>query len=210
MEKERKEIFWSRFAEDLDQRTNHVVGKENFDKMKAYIAEQKNLGNTLELGCGTGAYTRILIDNAKHLTVTDYSDEMIKYCEQFFKGNDKLLVEKANCINLHYKNQTFDTVFMGNLLHVIDGPLEAVMEAKRVLRRGGRLIIISFTNEGMKLRHILPLMFRFLKTFGKPKHGEQLTIKKATEIVNNAGFIVEKTKLIGGSTKAIFISAITN
>jgi ubiquinone/menaquinone biosynthesis C-methylase UbiE len=205
-----KENYWSRFAEGLEEKTNYVVGKESFDKMKAHIAEQKDLGNTLELGCGDGAYTIVLINNVKHLTATDNSDEMLDQIRKLFKNEDKLTIEKADCKNLPYEEGIFDTVFMGNLLHVIDDPNNAALEARRVLKPGGRLIVISFTPDGMEPSNAFALLKRFKEIFGEPSQKKPMGLRIGTRIVKKAGFTVEAGKIVGGLTKAFFISAIIN
>ena len=144
-----KETYWSKFADDLEERTNYVVGKNDIEIIESFVSEQKALGKTLEVGCGNGTYSKILILEAENLTATDFSDEMVAVAKERLKGVENVSVEKANCFNLSYPDSSFNTVFMANLLHIIREPEKAVAEGKRVLKKNGRLIVISFTTEGM-------------------------------------------------------------
>jgi len=72
-----KETYWSKFADDLEERTNYVVGKNDIEIIESFLSKQKALGKTLEVGCGNGTYSKILIREAEHLIATDYSDEMV-------------------------------------------------------------------------------------------------------------------------------------
>jgi ubiquinone/menaquinone biosynthesis C-methylase UbiE len=204
-----KESYWSKFANDFEDRVNYAVGKNNIEIIKTFLSEQKTLGKTLELGCGNGTYSEILIREAEHLTATDFSDEMVAVSKDRLKGIENLSVEKANCFSLSYPDSSFDTVFMANLLHIIPEPEKAVAEGKRVLKTNGRLIVISFTTEGMTFFSKLGMVYRYLKTYGKPSPtAQKLTMQKARDMLNNCGFKIEEAKLIGDKSKAISIIAI--
>ena len=130
-----KETYWSKFADDFEERTNNVVGKNDIELIKTVLSEQKTLGKTLELGCGNGTYSEILVHEVEHLTVTDFSDEMVTFSEKRFESIENVTVEKANCFSLSYPDFSFDTVFMANLLHIIPEPGKAVAQGKRVLKK---------------------------------------------------------------------------
>jgi ubiquinone/menaquinone biosynthesis C-methylase UbiE len=206
-----KETYWSRFAGDFDERTNYVVGNDHIELIKAVLSKQADLGNTLELGCGSGTYSEILAREARHLTATDYSDEMVAFSKQRFESLENVTVEKANCFSLSYPEFSFDTVVMANLLHVVPEPEKVVQECKKVLKRNGRLIIVSFTTEGMAVFSKLGMIYRFLKTFGKPPPAaHKLTVQKTKTILSDCGFKVDEARLIGHKSKAIFVNAIVS
>jgi ubiquinone/menaquinone biosynthesis C-methylase UbiE len=203
-----KETYWSKFANDFEERTNYVVGKNDMELIETFLSKQKALGKTLEVGCGNGTYSKILILEAENLTATDFSDEMVAVAKERLKGVENVSVEKANCFNLSYPDSSFNTVFMANLLHIIREPEKAVAEGKRVLKKNGKLIVISFTTEGMTFFNRLGMIYRYLKTYGKPSPTAQtLTVQKTRDMVKNCGFEIEEAKLIGNKSKAIFIIA---
>jgi ubiquinone/menaquinone biosynthesis C-methylase UbiE len=203
-----KETYWSKFANDFEERTNYVVGKNDIEIIETFLSKQKALGRTLEVGCGNGTYSKILILEAENLTATDFSDEMVAVAKERLKGVENVSVEKANCFNLSYPDSSFNTVFMANLLHIIREPEKAVAEGKRVLKKNGRLIVISFTTEGMTFFNRLGMIYRYLKTYGKPSPtAQRLTVQKTRDMLKNCGFEIEEAKLIGNKSKAIFIIA---
>ena len=206
-----KETYWSRFAADFEERTNYVVGNDHIELMKEVLSKQTDLGNTLELGCGSGTYSEVLAREARHLTATDYSDEMVAFSKQRFEGVENVTVEKADCFHLSYPEFSFDTVVMANLLHVVPEPEKAVQECKKVLKRNGRLIIVSFTTEGMAVLSKLGLIYRYLKTFGKPPStAHKLTVQGTKTILSDCGFKVDEARLIGRGAKAIFVNAVVS
>lgn len=46
---------------------NYVIGKESMEVFLQEVDELKDLGDTLELVCGNGTYTKILSKHATHV-----------------------------------------------------------------------------------------------------------------------------------------------
>ena len=200
-----KEQYWSKFADDFEERNNYVVGSEDMGIILDEVKQQKDLKNVLELGCGNGTYSKVLITEATQLTATDFSDEMVNAATSRLKTFENIKVEKADCFNLPYSDSSFDTVFMANLLHIIPEPEKAILECKRVLRKGGKIIIVSFTTEGMSIINKISMVYRYLKTYGKPPTcAQNLTVNKVEEMLVNNGLKVEGSKIIGNKVKAVF------
>ncbi len=201
-----KEQFWSKFADDFDRKINYLVGYEDLSSTLQKVKQLRNLKKTLELGCGTGTYSKVLIENVESLLATDLSDEMVVVAKNKLKEHDKIKVEKADCLNLPYSDHSFDTIFMANLLHVIPEPEKAITECKRVLKENGQLIILSYTREGVSVLNKILMTYRYLKTFGKPPpFAQSLTIKATQNMLHNNGFKVEESCLLGNKMKAIFV-----
>lgn len=204
-----KETYWSKYAGELEEKTNHIVGEDNIRIIQESLSTEKDMGKTLELGCGNGTYSAVLEKSADHLTATDFSDVMVEITKKRFAEKENVTVEKANCFELDYPENSFDTVFMANLLHVIPAPEKSLQEASRVLKKGGRFIIISYTSEGMTEKHTEAMRTRYLAMFGTPSpHASLLTVQKARNLVEASGFTIDQANLVGDTSKAIFISAV--
>lgn len=202
---EQKETHWTRIANDFEERNTYVVGKASKQITLDELAKQTNLGNTLEVACGNGTYSKVLVKNATSLICTDFSDEMVAVSKLQLKAFSNIKVEKANCFELPYDDETFDTVFMANLLHVIPTPEKAVNEAKRVVKQGGQIIALDFTKTGMSFFAKIGMMQRYLKSYGKPpKTGSNVDDKRMCQLFTSNGLDVKFTKLIGGASKAAF------
>jgi len=203
------ETYWSQFAMDFEERNNYVVGIGDMEIALNKTRELKDLKKTLEIGCGNGTYSKILAERANELVATDFSDKMVKISKEELKSNEKIKVEKADCFNLQYPEKTFDNVFMANLLHVIPNPVKALTEANKVLKENGRIIILDFSSEGMKLIDKLMLFYRYFKTYGKPsKDNKNLTVNDIKKMLNNCDFQIVEDTLIGQRMKAAFVIGI--
>lgn len=58
----------------------------------------------------------------------------------------------------------------------------------------------------MKILDKVKLGLRFLKSWGKPpRHTHNFSPEKLASLIENEGFVVEKLRLIGNETKAIYV-----
>lgn len=209
METKNKETYWSRFTEDFEERQSHVVGNEVLLLAHEELLKEANLGNVLELGCGTGLYTETLHKVSKSVLATDFSDEMIAFAKQKRESLENVTFQKADALNLQFKDETFDTVFMANLIHVIGDAERVVQESKRVLKSGGLLIINSFAIEDMSFFNKMKMGIRYLKTFGKPSPEatkEKTTQKSVEQFLTDNGFEISKSLILGEKSKAFYIT----
>ena len=203
-----KETFWSRFANDFEKLNNYVAGKKEMEHLKKKLSEKRELGNVLELGCGDGVFSKTIAQNADYLVATDWSDEMIEAAKNNLGEMNSIKVQKENCFDLSFKDDNFDTVFMANLLHVIPEPEKALCECKRVLKANGRIIILSFTMHGMSFFNKIGMLYRYLKTYGKPpKQSRVLTVSNAKQMLEKEHFSIQQAELTGCKMKSVLVTA---
>jgi hypothetical protein len=64
--------------------------------------------------------------------------------------------------------------------------------------------------EGLGLSRKLAMVYRYLRTYGKPPETAQtLTIDKTKALLKAGGFSVKEARLVGGTSKALFVQAAT-
>jgi ubiquinone/menaquinone biosynthesis C-methylase UbiE len=101
-------------------------------------------GPTLEVAVGTGANLPFYPPDVK-LTGVDLSPAMLAFAERRAQQVDldvDLLVGDAQ--NLAFPDEQFETVTSTLLLSTVPDPQRAAEEMRRVLRPGGRLLILDF------------------------------------------------------------------
>ncbi len=201
---EQKETFWSKTAGDFEEKNTEIIGEESMKIVLDELAKEKDLGDTLELACGNGTYSKVLVKNSKSIVCTDWSAEMVEETKRRLKDFPNMKIEQANCFNLQYADNSFDTVFMANLLHIIGNPEKALAEAHRVLKPNGKVLVIDFTFKGMKFFDSMKMLYKFMKYYGKPKEGGNVDDKRLRELFEETGFKTEFSKIIGGKSKAAF------
>jgi len=89
-------------------------------------------GKILDIGCGIGDY---LMYNNKAFGV-DINKHTVNYCKE--KGFDVKLMKNNQ---IPYTNNSFDSIIMDNVMEHIESPIPLLKESKRILKKGGYLLI---------------------------------------------------------------------
>ena len=145
---------YSRTYDDLDG-NKRVVETLGIDQLRTKMFERVK-GDVLELAVGTGLnlpyYKRV-----KSLTAIDLSPGMLEKAEEKFRELEKRDIEDnsddrrntnvkfeiANVESLPYEDETFDYVVDTFSMCVFEKPDAALREAKRVLKKGGKLLLFE-------------------------------------------------------------------
>ncbi|HBU69406.1 MAG TPA: hypothetical protein DEE98_03375 [Elusimicrobia bacterium] len=92
----------------------------------------------LEIGCGTGLFTRKIAETAADLTAIDISPELIEKAAANFSFKNALFMT-ADAEHLNFAGGSFDCVVGSSVLHHLN--LGAALgEIFRVLKPGGKLV----------------------------------------------------------------------
>ena len=203
----KEEKYWSKVATTFETDQEWIVGESAIQAIAKKLLQEHDLGEVIEFGCGTGVFTRPLAQNAKHIVATDLSDEMIEIASKRLEGFKNITVEKANCKNTSFTSARFDTVFMANLIHVIDNPQEALQESWRILRNEGALLLTSTTSYGMSWFEKVKLIIRFIRKWGRPPRyfRSNYSPDELSSLVESASFKVEEAGIIGDRVKVLYL-----
>lgn len=100
--------------------------------------------SVLELGCGTGYFTRELARSGAEIVAIDVSPELLETA-RVSSSAPNVRYEIQNAYDLSYTDAAFDSVVGSSVLHHLEIQ-QALREIFRVLKPGGR---ISFTEPNM-------------------------------------------------------------
>lgn len=204
----KEEKNWSEFAKDFDELQRYVVGKNTMAMIETELGNLYKLGKLLELGCGNGKYTTFIAKAATNIIATDLSEDMLKTAKMRLKDFANIKLEQSDCYKTKYPEASFDTVFMANLIHVVLEPAKTLKETWRIIKNNGRIVILSFTVDGMKQCDIKIMKERYLESFGKfPAKTAPMMLDDLIEYVKDIGFTIQHASLIGDKTKAMFLIA---
>lgn len=105
----------------------------------------KNIKNAkiCDLCCGSGISINLLKNMAKEITGIDVSPEMIKICRKKFANNKNTKLKLSSAIKTNLKSGYFDYVIMRMGLHHIREKDKVLSEVQRILKQGGKLILID-------------------------------------------------------------------
>ena len=137
---------------------------------------------------------------------TDLSDSLLEVARKHIGNHSKVTIQKENCMATSFPSEAIDSVFMANLIHVVEGPRALLQECNRILRKDGILVIVTFTDHEMKLWEKIKMGLRFVKSWGKPPaHTHSFSPDDLTSMMKDAGFAIKTSKVIGTRTKALYI-----
>jgi ABC-2 type transport system ATP-binding protein len=212
MPEHKKERYWSRYAQTYDDYAEYVVGKTLRQEIFNRLSEEREMGDVIEFGCGTGYFTKAMVKNAKHIHATDLSDEMLEVARLRLEEFQNVTIQKADCESTSYPPGSFEAVLMANVLHVIEDPLKALRESRRILKDGGLLIVVSYTDYYMSWFEKMGLGIRYLLTFGTPPpYGPKNFSPSGLRFtVECAGFQIEELLLIGDKPGALYLKGRKN
>ncbi|MBN8997835.1 MAG: metalloregulator ArsR/SmtB family transcription factor [Rhizobiales bacterium] len=106
----------------------------------------------LDLGTGTGRMLELFAPLYRHGVGIDMSTAMLAVARANLDraGVRHAQARHGDLAKLPMQRDSFDLVTLHQVLHFLDDPGEAIAEAARVLRPGGRLLIVDFAPHGLE------------------------------------------------------------
>jgi len=135
---------------------------ERYEELKGAFALARDLlmqlgpfEQVLELACGTGTWTRVLLEIGRHITALDAAPEMLALAQQKL-GNAPVTYQEADLFQWE-PGQPYDLVFFANWLsHVPPKDLDAFLnKVSRAVRKGGYLAIFDQSTPLLEDRQIM-------------------------------------------------------
>ena len=145
------------------------------------------VGDTLEVAIGTGLNLPYYPPDVR-LTGIDLTPEMLAKAEIRARsiGRD-IDLREADAHDLPFTEASFDTVVCTYAMCSVRDEVRVITEMKRVLRPGGRLILVDHIRSSVKPLYWLQRIYEFVPSRTK---GEYMTRRSALH-VTAAGFHIE-------------------
>lgn len=154
----------------------------------------------LDTAAGTGELSIAASKRAASVHCTDISVEMMKTAQRKVHrlGIENITFEQRNIFDLSDKDDTYDVVMAGNVLHLLNNPHRAIKELYRVTKPGGLILLPTFITKG-KAKHLLELY----KKLGYNASAEY-DLQTYRAMLKSANLGKVKTKLIDGLLPCCF------
>lgn len=144
--RQRASAAWSQRAVLVESGRSLVPGlAAQSDLAAAFDELPGSFGDLLDVGVGTGAVLCHLARRAVRATGVDISTSMRVVARTRVRdaGIDNCTVRQGDMHALPFADQSFDTVLLDQVLSLSDRPRTVILEATRVLRRDGRLLVLD-------------------------------------------------------------------
>jgi ArsR family transcriptional regulator len=96
-----------------------------------------------DLGCGTGQLSALVAPHVREVIAVDGSPEMLQAARERFSGATNVDLRLGTLEALPIDHAQLDIAMLGLVLHHVPDPGVALTEAARVLKPGGRVLIID-------------------------------------------------------------------
>ena len=139
-------MFWDKVSGLYDFFETVYNGKvyRNLGERVAEEIERDDI--VLECACGTGAISKYIAPKCKQLTATDFSNGMLKQTSKNCRKYHNIKIRRADMTNLKCRDNRFDKVVAGNVIHLLEDPYAELKELERVCKTGGKIIVPTYIN----------------------------------------------------------------
>lgn len=144
------------------------------------LAEKK----ILEVGAGTGRDSVKMLGHGGRVFLLDYSSESLRLARQN-AGAEAVVLVLADGLTSPFPDNTFDVVFHQGLLEHFRSPHNLLKENRRVLKKGGLLVV-----DVPQTVHFYTLIKQLLQTVGLWFAGweRQFTVRSLADLLKIHGF----------------------
>jgi SAM-dependent methyltransferase len=180
-----KKIVKIKWISTVDDRPNIYSPRIRFSRnfSEKYL---KGANRLLDIGCGIGSYT-YLIDRSDCFGI-DVDINALKTAKRYCSNSNFIL---ASVLNLPFKNEIFDIIFMWGVIEYIEKETEkkAIQEVHRTLTPGAKFLL-SAPN------------YNFIFNIVDPEHlfrrrQRHIKIKKLIELITGTGFCINQQTIRG-------------
>jgi ubiquinone/menaquinone biosynthesis C-methylase UbiE len=129
---------------DVTESPGNCVRQEAIDMLCTryeFAADLSEGRDVLEVACGPGPGLGYLATRARRVVGGDYTASLVRLARQHY--GSRLPVIQLDGQNLPFGNGSFDVVLMCEALYYLPNQALFVTEARRILRPGGHLLIVS-------------------------------------------------------------------
>lgn len=177
-----------------DDTLDRIVDETLLRRIKQYKPD----GNFLEIGCAGGAFLNAARTSGYTVQGVEFSDDAARFARSKFN----LDVRTGDLRSANYSPDTFDVVFMGDVLEHLPAPADTLREIRRVMKPGGILVIecpmqtntlfsrlgfLIYQAAGKKAKVHLPPYHLFEY---RPESLKNILVRSGLQVIRKAEFIV--------------------
>lgn len=143
--------YFRRNAAQWDRIRALHVDEAEVERALLRLLPEGEVGTLLDVGTGTGRMLHLVADRIEQAVGIDTSREMLAVARANLEraGLDRCVVRQADMYQLPWPDASFDAAIIHMVLHFAAAPADAIAEAARVLRPGGRLLVVDFAPHGL-------------------------------------------------------------
>jgi SAM-dependent methyltransferase len=140
LEAERRGALPESFAGEMER---HYSPGRTWQSLAVGLAALLDLGDVLDVGSGDGAAAGYIAPYCRSLTCIDTNPRMVEAAQERLGRHDHVRIEAADVHDLPFRPASFDAILLFHTLTYAERPQRALEECARVLRPGGRIVVLT-------------------------------------------------------------------
>ena len=138
-----EEYFHHRWGDHPVKRSHYQHTRRAIETI--FNANIGQVNDLLEVGCGSGIWTDIMLQHAKRVTLFDISHEMLKVAKNKYRDNPciKDYIQGDYIEGAQYLGHEYDAIFSSRAIEYMSDKRRMVAQSYDRLKPGGTLIIVT-------------------------------------------------------------------
>ena len=144
--------YFSRVADDWDKLRALHYSEADIEKAVLAAAGAGPFDMVIDFGTGTGRMLTLFAGKARRVEGIDLSHQMLTVARSKLQdaGATNASVRHGDATASPYPDHCASLVIIHQVLHFLDDPARALNEAARVLKPGGRLVVVEFAPHSLE------------------------------------------------------------
>lgn len=145
--------YFRRNAEEWDKIRSLHIAEDAVEAALRGLFPSSGMEDFLDIGTGTGRVLELFGPRVERGVGVDMSREMLAVARANLQKADlrNCQVRQGDMYQLPFSDASFDGVVIHQVLHFAEDPAEAIAEAARALRPGGRLVVVDFAPHSQEM-----------------------------------------------------------
>lgn len=148
---------WLKFN-NFSDKSIKAAAEEYFDILDETIVNKSTY--VLDIGCGTGRWTKYLASKAGFIEAIDPSNAIFA-ADKLLSNVENVRLSKASIDTLPFPDQTFDFAMSVGVLHHIPNTQQALIDCVKKVKKGGYFYVYLYYNLDRR-RFIFKTLFLFV------------------------------------------------
>ncbi|WP_026941963.1 ArsR/SmtB family transcription factor [Hellea balneolensis] len=144
------EAFFANVANDRSQLGDEYLPQADIEaKMQGLLGEGP-FDYMVDLGTGTGRMLEVFSGRIIRGSGIDNNSQMLKVARSKLADKEHIAVRQGDILSTPLEDAVSDLVSLHQVLHYLDDPQAAIMEAARLLKPSGQLIIVDYEDHDLE------------------------------------------------------------
>ena len=145
--------YFRRSAEGWDKIRSLHIAEDAVETALRDLFPPAGMKDFLDIGTGTGRILELFGPRVERGVGIDMSREMLAVARANLQKADlrNCQIRQGDMYQLPFSDESFDGVVIHQVLHFAEDPAEAIAEAGRALRPGGKLVVVDFAPHNLEM-----------------------------------------------------------